>query len=83
MSRQRPVLRRAIRLARRHKFIFGIMVILGAAGGGAYAQLHPPLSTATALVLLPQSGQTAQNGASAANADAANPYISTQELVPK
>ena len=81
MSQQRPGLRRSIRLVRRHKFLFGIMVVLGVAGGGAYARFHPPLFTGTALVLLPQNGQAAQNGANAAGNNEPNTYMGTQELI--
>jgi capsular polysaccharide biosynthesis protein len=81
MSQQRPGLRRSLRLARRHKFLFAIMVVLGLAAGGGYARFHPPLFTGTALVLLPQNGQAAQNAAGAAGTTAPNPYMGTQELI--
>ena len=42
------------------------MVALGILAGGAYAVLHPPMLTSTALVVLPQSAQAAQAGAQAA-----------------
>ena len=59
MSQQALDLRRSIQIVRRHKLLVGIMVALGLLAGGAYAVLHPPMVTSTALVLLPQSGQAA------------------------
>jgi capsular polysaccharide biosynthesis protein len=83
MSQRGLGLRRSIRLVRRHKFLFGIMVLLGLAAGGAYAKFNPPLLTRTALVLLSENGQAAQNGAIAASQNEPNPYIGTQELIAK
>jgi capsular polysaccharide biosynthesis protein len=80
MSQRKPALRRSLRLARRHKFLFGIMVVLGLAGGGGYARFHPPLFTGSALVLLPPDGQAAQN---AAGGTATSPFVATQELIAK
>ena len=62
MSQQALDLRRSVQIVRRHKLLVGIMVALGLLAGGAYAALHPPMVTSTALVLLPQSGQAAQTG---------------------
>ncbi|HLK72720.1 MAG TPA: Wzz/FepE/Etk N-terminal domain-containing protein [Streptosporangiaceae bacterium] len=78
MSRQKPGLRTSLRLARRHKFLVGIMVVLGLAAGGGYARFHPPLFTGTALILLPQNGQPAQ---SAAGASKTSSFVATQELI--
>ena len=54
---------------------------LGLCAGGAYATLHPPTLTSTALVLLPQSGQAATSGAQAAANGGADPYTATQEVI--
>jgi capsular polysaccharide biosynthesis protein len=81
MSQETLDLRRSIRIIRRHKLLMGVMVTLGALGGGAYAALKPPMVTSTALVLLSQSGQAAQAGAQAAANGGANPWTTTQMVV--
>ena len=63
MSQQALELRRSIQIVRRHKLLVGVMVVLGLLAGGAYAAFHPPLVTSTALVLLPQTGQSRATGA--------------------
>ena len=68
---------------RRHKLLVGVMVALGLLGGGAYAAFHPPLVTSTALVLLPQTGQAAQNGANGTGSNAPVPVTETQEVIAK
>ena len=83
MSQQALDLRRSIQIVRRHKLLVGIMVALGLLAGGAYAVLNPPMVTSTALVLLPQSGQAAVNGAAAAANGAPDPYTATQEVIAK
>ena len=83
MSQQALDLRRSIQIVRRHKLLMGIMVALGLLAGGAYAVLHPPMVTSTALVLLPQSGQAAANGAAAAANGGPDPYTATQEVIAK
>ena len=59
------------------------MVALGLLVGGAYAVLAPPMVTSTALILLPQSGQAALNGAAVAANGAIDPYTATQEVIAK
>ena len=82
MSQQALDLRNSIQIVRRHRLLAGTMVALGLFVGGAYAVLHPPTVTSTALVLLPQWGQAAQNGASAAaNGTGPDPYTATQEVI--
>ena len=76
-------LRRSIQIVRRHRLLVGIMVVLGLLGAGAYAASNPPLVTRTALVLLPQTGQTALNGGNATGNNAPNPYTATQEFIAK
>lgn len=83
MSQQALDLRRSIQIVRRHRLLVGIIVALGILAGGAFAALHPPLATSTALVLLPQSGQAAQNGAAAAANGSPDPYTATQEVIAK
>ena len=77
MSQQRLGLRRLIQIVRRHKLPVGIMVALGLLAGGGYASFNPALVTSTALVLLPQAGQSALNVAGV------NPYLETQEVIAK
>jgi capsular polysaccharide biosynthesis protein len=81
VSQRAPGLRRPVKIVRRHKFLVGVMVVLGLLGGAAYAALHPPLVTSTALVLLPQSEQAALNAASAANNNTPDFYLETLEVI--
>jgi capsular polysaccharide biosynthesis protein len=82
MSQQALDLRKSIKIVRRHRLLAGVTVALGLLAGGAYAVLHPPTVTSTALVLLPQWGQAAQNGAAAAaNGTGPDPYTATQEVI--
>ncbi len=83
MSQQALDLRRSIQIVRRHRLLVGIMVALGLLAGGAYAVLDPPMVTSTALILLPQSGQAAVNGAAAAANGGPDPYTVTQEVIAK
>ena len=83
MSQEALDLRRSIQIVRRHKLLMGIMVALGLLVGGAYAVLDPPMVTSTALLLLPQSGQAAVNGAAAAANGGPDPYTATQEVIAK
>lgn len=79
MSERALDLRRSIQLLRRHRVLVAIVVVLGIFAGGAYATLHRPLLTSTALIVLPQSAQSA---AAAANANGApDPYTATQEVI--
>jgi capsular polysaccharide biosynthesis protein len=83
MSQEALDLRRSVQIVRRHKLLMGIMVILGLLAGGAFAVLDPPLVTSTALVLLPQAGQTAQSGAAAAANGTPDPFTATEEVIAK
>lgn len=56
MSEQPLNLRRTYRIVRRHRILMGVLTIVGLLAGAAYATLHPPMLTAQALVVLPQSG---------------------------
>jgi capsular polysaccharide biosynthesis protein len=55
MSDQPLDLRRSMKIIRRHKRVVGVAALLGLLGGGAFAMLNPPMLTAQALVVLPQS----------------------------
>jgi capsular polysaccharide biosynthesis protein len=83
MSQQALDLRRSVQIVRRHRLLVGIMAALGLLVGGAYAVLYPPMVTSTALVVLPQSGQAALNGAAEAGNGVPDPYTATQEVIAK
>jgi capsular polysaccharide biosynthesis protein len=80
MSEQALDLRRSAQILRRQKILVGIVLILGALAGGAYAIANPPLLTSTAQVILPQSAQ-AQQGAAVIIDGAADPYTLTQQVI--
>ena len=72
MSQQALDLRRVVQTARRHRILVFSMVVLGLLAGAAYATLHPPMFTGTALIWLPQdasaqAAQSVQNGAATGN----------------
>ena len=54
MSQQALDLRRSIADRAAAQDPRGAVVVLGILAGGAYAALHPPMLTSTALVVLPQ-----------------------------
>jgi capsular polysaccharide biosynthesis protein len=83
MSEQTLDLRRSIQIVRRHRLLMGIAVVLGLLAGAAYVVLNPPMVTSTALVLLPQTGQAALNGAAAAANGGPDPYTATQMVIAK
>ena len=64
MSQQALDLPRAVQTVRRHRVLVGIMAVLGLLAGAAYATLHPPMFTGTALIVLPQDAQAAQSAQS-------------------
>ena len=80
MSQQALDLRRSMQLVRRHRPLVGVMVVLGIVVGCAYSVLKPPMLTATALVVFPQSTQSASAAAAAANG-ASNTFTSTLEVI--
>ncbi len=77
MNQQALDLRRSIQIVWRHRILVGVVVALGILAGGAYAKLHPPMLTSTALVVLPQSPQSAQGTVNGAP----DPYTATQEVI--
>ena len=58
--------------------VVGELAAAGLVAGIVFAALHPPLLTSTALVVLPQSPQSAQ---AATSNGAPDPYTATQEVV--
>lgn len=80
MSQQELDLRRSFQIARRHKLLVGTVAALGLLLGGGYAAVHKPMLTSTALVVLPQSNQAAQNAALSGNTGP-NSYTETQEVI--
>jgi capsular polysaccharide biosynthesis protein len=77
MSQQALDLRRSVQILRRHRILVAVAAVLGILAGGAYAKLHPPMMTSTALVVLPQNAQSPQVIANG-GLDA---YTATQEVI--
>jgi capsular polysaccharide biosynthesis protein len=80
MSQQVLDLRRSVQIVRRHKILLGVIMALGIAAGCAYSVLKPPMLTSTALVVLPESQNTAAAGGTAAGAGP-DGYTATQEVI--
>src|SRR5271163_4359266 len=82
MSQQGLDLSRSVQIVRRHRILLAVMVVIGILAGCAYAVLFPAKLTGTALVVLPQ---TAQSAAAAAAETGTGPnadgYTATQELI--
>jgi capsular polysaccharide biosynthesis protein len=78
MTQKALDLRRSVHIARHHKILVGLVVLLGLAGGGAYAVLRPPMLSSTALIALqpPASSTAAQ-----APTSGIDPFTATQEVV--
>jgi capsular polysaccharide biosynthesis protein len=83
MSQETLDLRRSIRIARRHKLLMAVAVVLGCLLGAAYAVLKPSMVTSTALVLLSPTGQAAQSAAAVAGNGGPDPYTQTQLVIAK
>ncbi len=86
MSQQALDLPRVVQTVRRHRILVGIVAVLGLLAGAAYATLHPPMFTGTALILLPQDAQSAQSAQSAQDGSATgngtiDGYTSVQVVV--
>lgn len=71
MSQQALDLRSSIQAVRRHKKLFGAILILGLLVGAGYAVLKPPPLSSTALVVLP---------AAASDANPADPGVVNSEM---
>lgn len=78
MSDQALDLKRSAQIVRRHKVLVCTVIGFGILAGGAYTALRPPMLTSTALVVLPQSGQSVE-GTPASGAP--DPYMATQEVI--
>ncbi len=78
MSQQALDLPRSIQIVWRRKILMGVMVALGIVAGGAYAKVHPPTLTSTALVVLPPPSPSQQVGAGSSGPD---PFTATQEVI--
>ena len=86
MSQEALDLRRVVQTARRHRTLVVIMAVLGLLAGAAYAALHPPMYTGTALVVLPEDAQSAQSAqsvqdGSATGSSTVDAYTSVQVVV--
>ena len=79
MSQQALNLRRSLQIVRRHRILVAIAVVLGILAGAAYGHLDPPKMTSTALVVLPQPAQSAQQNADAGTGP--DPYTATEEVI--
>jgi capsular polysaccharide biosynthesis protein len=80
MSQQALDLRRSVQVVRRHKLLVGIVVVLGIAGGAAYAVHKPPMLTSTALVAL-QEPASAQQANSSTTTGGIDTFTATQQIV--
>jgi capsular polysaccharide biosynthesis protein len=81
MSQQALDLRRSMQVVRRHKLLVGIVVVLGIAGGAAYAVHKPPMLTSTALVALQEPASAQQANSSTTTTGGADTFTTTQEIV--
>ncbi len=82
MTQQALDLRRSVQLVRRRRLLVGFMVLIGMAIGCAYSVLKPPLLNATALVVFPQTTQSAAAAAAAAAGNGAtDTFTSTLEVI--
>jgi capsular polysaccharide biosynthesis protein len=81
MSQQALDLRRSVQIVRRHRRIFGAIVVFGLLIGSAYAVLKPPVFTSTALVVLPAAAAQDEQVASAGSGDTSDSYIATQVVI--
>lgn len=80
MSQQVVDLRRSVQVARRHWLLVSVITVVGILLGCAYSVLNPPLLTSTALVVFPQSNQSTNAAASAANGGS-NAFTATLEVI--
>lgn len=83
MSQQALDLRRSIQIVRRRKLLVGVLLLAGLLASSAYAVLHRPMVSSTALVILPQSSQAAVNGAASTANGGTDPYTATQQVIAK
>ena len=81
MSQQALDLRRSMQVVRRHKLLVGIVVVLGIAGGAAYAVHKPPTLTSTALVALQEPVSAQQANSSTTTTGGTDSFTTTQEIV--
>jgi capsular polysaccharide biosynthesis protein len=77
MSEQALDLKRSLQIVRRHWHIVSVVAVLGLAAGGAYAVLHPPKLTSTALVRIvsPQSPSSASIAATLVVVASSDPVL--------
>src|ERR1700733_615894 len=80
MSQQALDLRSSVRAVRRHKKVFGAILVLGLIIGAAYAVLRPPLLSSTALVVLPEVA-AAESAQQAIDSGAIDNEIATQVVI--
>ena len=80
MSQQVVDLRRSVQVARRHWLLVSVITVVGILLGCAYSVLNPPLLTSTALVVFPQSTQSTNAAAAAANGGS-DAFTATLEVI--
>ena len=69
-----------LRAVRRHKVVFGVVVVLGVLAGAGFAVLRPPLLSSKVLVVVPASKQI-QTEALIAGSDAVLVPVSRSDRV--
>lgn len=78
MRQQALDLKSSIQAVRRHRKLFGAIVVLGLLLGAAYAVLNPPQITSSALVVLPEAAAQSTQQTSTGQA---NNVVATQVVV--
>ena len=83
MNQQGLDLSKSIQIVRRHRILVGVMLVVGFLVGCGYAVIFPAKLTGTALVVLPQSTQSAAAAAAqgATGGTVPDGYTSTQEVI--
>ena len=81
MSEKALDLRRSTQIVRRHKILVGFVVVLGIAGGAAYAVLKPPMLTSTALVGLQEPASLQPSSNNSTTTGGIDTFTATQEVV--
>lgn len=81
MSQQALDLRTSVRIVRRHKKVFGVIVALCLLGGVGYGVLNPPMLTSTALVVLPQAAVQGGQAAQPSSTSSPDASIATEVVI--
>jgi capsular polysaccharide biosynthesis protein len=81
MSQQAMDIRRSVQIVRRHRKIFGGIVVLGLLAGAGYAAVKPPMFSSSALVVLPAAATQNAQAAAAGNEATSDSFIDTQVVI--